>query len=159
MNEQKESGYCPNCNEYENCTSEYKEDAGCCDAYKSNRRREMREAKDNYDKYTRHMVDKESTIGKYISELEQQNKEQESVIADLHELKSEKFRMLKKISELEQQNKELKETQLKLAQEVLEWRFRFNELSRELSAVTGEQRIMVIEETKEQIIFMAENRE
>ena len=41
MNEQKESGYCPNCNEYENCTSEYKEDAGCCDAYKSNRRREM----------------------------------------------------------------------------------------------------------------------
>ena len=43
MNEQKESGYCPNCNEYENCTSEYKEDAGCCDAYKSNRRREMRE--------------------------------------------------------------------------------------------------------------------
>ena len=94
-----------------------------------------------------------------IKELEQQVKEKDSVIADLHELKSEKFRMLKKISELEQQNKELKETQLKLAQEVLEWRFRFNELSRELSAVTGEQRIMVIEETKEQIIFMAENRE
>ena len=35
----------------------------------------MSEARENYDKYTRHMVDKESTIGKYISELEQQNKE------------------------------------------------------------------------------------
>ena len=63
------------------------------------------------------------------------------------------------IAELEQQNKEMRETQLKLAQEVIEWRLRFNELSKELSEATGKQRITVIEETKEQIIFMAGNRE
>ena len=85
----------------------------------------MSEARENYDKYTRHMVDKESTIGKYISELEQQNNE-------------------------------LRESQLNLAQEVLEWRSRFNECTKELSEVTGQKRFQVVEETKEQIISKSE---
>ena len=61
----------------------------------------MSEARENYDKYTRHMVDKESTIGKYISELEQKNNTLEQY------LRIEKEVCDETIKELEQQKAEL----------------------------------------------------
>ena len=58
----------------------------------------------NLEQYLR--IEKEVS-DETIKELEQQVKEKDSVIADLHELKSEKFAMKKKINELEKENQEL----------------------------------------------------
>ena len=63
---------------------------------------------------------------------------------------SEKYRDLK------HQIIRLKESQKILAQEIIEWRSRFNECTIELSEVTGKIRIQVIEDTIENIIQKSE---
>lgn len=67
----------------------------------------------------------------YVNELEQQNKKQESIIADLHELKSEKFVMKKKLLEFEQQKAELISV-IKATAELIEKFNLWNELSFEI---------------------------
>lgn len=60
--------------------------------------------------------------------------------------------MSEEYREQEHQIQILKNSQIILAQEVLDWRKRFNECTQELSEITGEQRFQVIEETIEKII-------